>query len=147
MNISTLQFGELTIAEQEIYTFPQGIPGFEQYVRYIFIQPDLESPFIFLQCVDEGDVALVLTNPFVFFPDYDLELSESVVAELEIGSKEDVVVWSVVTVGKQLVEATVNLLAPIIVNVNTKLGKQVILHDSPYVAKHKLVQSDTSDAE
>src|SRR5690349_4858780 len=102
MNITTLQFGEITIAEQEVFTFPQGIPGFEQYVRYIFIQPDPESPFIFLQSVDNGEVALVLTNPFVFFPEYDLELSDSVITELEISSREDVAVWSVVSVGEQL---------------------------------------------
>lgn len=145
MNITTLQFGELTIAEKEVFTFPQGIPGFEQNVSYIFIQPDMESPFIFLQCVDNGDVALLLTNPFEFFPDYDLELSDSVVTELGIESKEDVAVWSVVSVGAQLEEATLNLLAPIIVNVNTRLGKQVILHGSSYNAKHKLMQSVPSD--
>lgn len=138
MNISTLQFGELTIAEQEVFTFPQGIPGFEEYLRYIFFQPDPESPFLFLQCVENGNIALVLTNPFIFFPEYDLELSESVTKELEIESTEDVAVWSVVTVREQLEEATLNLLAPIIVNVNTRTGKQVILHDSPYSAKHKL---------
>lgn len=145
MNITTLQFGELTIAEKEVFTFPQGIPGFEQYVRYMFIQPDMESPFIFLQCVDDGNVALLLTNPFEFFPDYDMELSDSVVTELGIESKEDVAVWSVVSVGVQLEEATLNLLAPIIVNVNTRLGKQVILHGSSYNAKHKLMQSVPSD--
>jgi flagellar assembly factor FliW len=145
MNITTLQFGELTIAEKEVFTFPQGIPGFEQFVSYIFIQPDMESPFIFLQCVDDRNVALLLTNPFEFFPDYDMELSDSVVTELGIESKEDVAVWSVVSVGEQLEEATLNLLAPIIVNVNTKLGKQVILHGSSYNAKHKLMQSVPSD--
>ncbi|CAN7152516.1 flagellar assembly protein FliW [Paenibacillus sp. LjRoot153] len=145
MNITTLQFGELTIAEHEVFTFPQGIPGFEQNVRYIFIQPDVESPFIFLQCVDNGNLALLLTNPFEFFPDYDMELSDSVVIELGIESKEDVAVWTVVSVGEQLEEATLNLLAPIIVNVNTRLGKQVILHGSSYNAKHKLMQSVPSD--
>lgn len=145
MNITTLQFGELTIAEKEVFTFPQGIPGFEQFVNYIFIQPDMESPFIFLQCLDDGNVALLLTNPFEFFPDYDLELSDSVVTELGIESKEDVAVWSVVSVGVQLEEATLNLLAPIIVNVNSRIGKQVILHGSSYNAKNKLMQSVPSD--
>ncbi|OCT13152.1 hypothetical protein A8709_20625 [Paenibacillus pectinilyticus] len=146
MLLTTLQFGELTVEEQEIFTFHQGIPGFEDNLRYMFIQPDAESAFFFLQSVDDGDIALVVTNPFMFFPDYDFEIPEGVITEMEIESTDDVAVWSVVTVNKNIQDTSVNLLAPIIVNVNTRVGKQVILHNSSYHAKHKIAPSDTSEA-
>lgn len=147
MIITTLQFGELNIEEWEVFFFHQALPGLEDYQRYIFIQPDPESPFVFLQSIENGDIALVLTNPFLFFSEYDFELSEGVIKELEIESAEDVVVWSVVSVKDRVEEATLNLLAPIVVNVNTRVGKQVILHESPYSTKHKLALSETSEAE
>jgi flagellar assembly factor FliW len=147
VNITTLQFGEIIIDEKEVFVFSQGLPGFEGHPRYIFLQPDPESPFVLLQSVEDPDIAMVLTNPFVFFPDYDFELSEGMLKEMEIESAEDVTVWSTVSVRGQAEEATLNLLAPIIVNVKSHRGKQIILHGSSYSTKHKLAHSESSEAE
>jgi flagellar assembly factor FliW len=138
MLLNTLQFGELTIEEKEIFTFPYGIPGFEDYSRYIFIRSDEASPFVFMQCVDEGNLSLIIANPFTFYPEYDFVLSDTVQAELGIANAEDVAVWNVVSVKEQAGSATLNLLAPIIVNVNSRQAKQVILHQSEYKTNHQL---------
>jgi flagellar assembly factor FliW len=146
VNITTLQFGEITIDEKEIFVFPQGLPGFEGHPSYIFLQPEPESPFVLMQSVEDPDIAMVLTNPFVFYPDYDFELSEGILKEMEIESAEEIAVWSTVSVRGGAKEATLNLLAPIIVNVKNRRGKQVILHGSSYNTKHKLTHSETSEA-
>jgi flagellar assembly factor FliW len=147
VNITTLQFGEITIDEKEVFVFPQGLPGFEGHPSYIFLQHEPESPFVLMQSVEDPDIAMVLTKPFVFFPDYDFELSEGILKEMEIESAEDVAVWSTVSVRGGLKEATLNLLAPIIVNVKNRRGKQIILHGSSYNTKHKLAYSESSESE
>jgi flagellar assembly factor FliW len=138
MIVSTLSFGELEIEPQEVYEFPQGIPGFEEYHRFIIVQPNAELQFCYLQSVEESGLALLVCNPFLFFKDYDFQLSEAYQQELRITEEKDVVVWSVVTINWQSNEATMNLLAPIVVNIREKRGKQIILHDSEYRTKHNL---------
>jgi flagellar assembly factor FliW len=139
MIINTLQFGELHVEGTEVFTFTQGIPGFEEYRHYFFIQSEPDSPFIIMQCMDNGDVSLIITNPFVYYPNYDFEIPDSVVSELDIQSVQDVAVWAVVAVRDQPSDATLNLLAPIIVNVVNRRAKQIIVHNSNYQTKHKLV--------
>ncbi len=145
MIVSTLIFGELEIEPQEIYDFPQGIPGFEEFHRFIIVQPEAELQFCYLQSVEESGLALVICNPFLFFKDYDFLLSESNQQELRIAQEEDVVVWSVVTINLQSNKATMNLLAPIVVNITEKCGKQIILHDSEYRTKHELIFPETAE--
>jgi flagellar assembly factor FliW len=143
MKVHTRQFGELDINEQEIITFPQGIPGFEDYQRYTFIQSEESLPFVFLQSADNGELCLILTNPFPFMPEYDFKLSPSAQKELDIQEASDVTVWSVVSIREQLSQATLNLLAPIIVNVRNRQARQVILHNTDYRTKHPLQVTDT----
>lgn len=138
MIVSTTSFGELEIEPSEIYEFPQGIPGFEEYHQYIIVQPDVEMQFCYLQSVEESGLALLICNPFLFFKDYDFQLPDTNLQELRVLEEKDLVVWSVVTINWQSNEATMNLLAPIVVNIREKRGKQIILHDSDYRTKHNL---------
>ena len=84
--------------------------------------------------------------PFLFFKDYELSIPDSVQAELKIEKQEDVLVWSVVTVNDDFTKITLNLLAPIIWNVQEKLAKQIILHDSEYNVKHEIMLSEVGEA-
>jgi flagellar assembly factor FliW len=147
VKIETRQFGELDIREEDIVKFERGLPGFEQLKRFIFVEPDPDLPFSFLQSVEDADVAFIVTNPFLFYPDYEFELSPSVQEELNIVSERDVAVWSVVTVREKASDATVNLLAPLVVNVKEKRGRQIVLHDSGYGTKHPLFREKPPAAE
>jgi flagellar assembly factor FliW len=143
MRVSTANFGELDIETEDIFTFPQGIPGFEDLRRFVIIQPDPQMPFSYLQSVEQGELSIIMTNPFLFYPDYELQLSDQTQEELGIEQEKDVLVWSTVSIKDQIKDATTNLLAPIIVNVKKKCGKQVILHGTDYITKHRLMQKET----
>ena len=147
MKIATRQFGEMDVREQDIVRFERGLPGFEELKRFVFVEPEPDLPFSFLQSVDDADVAFIVTNPFLFYPDYEFELTEPTQEELNIRSERDVAVWSVVTVRGQAAEATINLLAPIVVNVKDKRGRQIVLHDSGYGTKHPLFREKPPAAE
>lgn len=138
MKVSTLHFGELEYSEQEVFYFTQGIPGLEEHHRFLLIPLEEGIPFSYLQSIDEGILAILITNPFDYFQDYDFSLNEGTQVELQIEDPQDIEVWSIVKVNENLSEATINLLAPIIVNSKKRLGKQVILHNSGYTIKHPL---------
>jgi len=146
MKINTLFFGELEVEEQEVITFPQGIPGFEEWTRYVLIHPEESAPFSYIQSLEEAGLSFLVGNPFSFFEEYDFTLTEVVQLELQIESPDDVAVWSVITVNEDCTAMTVNLLAPIVMNTRVRLGKQIILHDSPYRTKHELVLSPADEA-
>ncbi|MBM7566477.1 flagellar assembly protein FliW [Paenibacillus sacheonensis] len=140
MIIQTSRFGQLEIEDNEIIQFPQGIPGFPEYKPYTLISVE-DSPFYFLQSVEEGSLSFVLVSPFEFFPSYEFELSADALHELGHPAREDVRVLNIVTVKDDIEEATVNLAAPIVWSGATRAGIQVILQDASYRTKHLLFQS------
>lgn len=140
MMIETLRFGPLEVDEDQVLLFEQGLPGFEKLRRFLLVAPDGDLPFAFLQSVEDGEVALLLTNPFMFYADYEFELPEDAVQSLRIDSQDDVAIWSVVSLTGSLETATLNLLAPIVLHMKERVGRQVILHGSGYQTKHPLRQ-------
>lgn len=144
MLVETTRFGKIELLEENMYSFVKGIPGFEEYTKFACI--DIEgTPFSHLQSVENGDLALIIVDPFMFYSTYEFHLPDSVVQEMEIETPEHVHVRCVVTVIDSLEKATVNLLAPIVLNTKNKTGKQIVLHQSDYTTKHPLLPSANHD--
>jgi flagellar assembly factor FliW len=53
----------------------------------------------------------------------------------------ELAVYAVATIPEDPTRATVNLMAPIVINDKGRSGKQVILHESKYSVKHPLFNS------
>lgn len=136
MIIETASIGELNIEQDQIFHFPKGIPGFEYETEFAVIKVE-EGPFSYLQSLKTVNLSFLLTDPFLFLPQYEFELHKTEAAELEI--KENVSVRVIVTLRDKLEETTLNLLAPIVLNPDNRKGKQVVLHHSPYSTRHMLL--------
>ncbi|WP_144934271.1 flagellar assembly protein FliW [Paenibacillus sp. 32O-W] len=141
MKLSTIRLGELEIEEDQLIYFRQGLPGFERLRQFVILQPDEQIPFSYLQSVEDGNISFIITDPFIFYPEYSFELPESIKEELEIKDEKVVQVAAIISVREQLESATINLQAPLVINTARKLGKQVILHDSAYKPKHALIRN------
>ncbi len=146
MILKTKNFGEIEIDEKNIIHFPEGILGFEEEKQFVMIKDeDEQNPFQWLQSVQNPELAFVIINPFFVFPDYDIVLSKSVQEKLKIEDEKDVAVYSIVVVPEDIEKMTVNLLGPIVININKKLGKQVILDDDRYTTKHYIFKQRSQD--
>lgn len=123
--------------------FKDGIPGFEEYKNYqIEINEDDENPFNILQSLDDEELSFIIIDPFTINPNYDFNLTESTVEKLEINEPIDVSVYTIVTIPDGDYQSmTTNLLAPIIVNTKNKQAKQIILNETQYSTKHKIIAS------
>ncbi|MNC28491.1 Flagellar assembly factor FliW [compost metagenome] len=135
MLIETVTLGQLDINEEQIYHFPKGIPGFESETDFAVIELQ-EGPFSYLQSLKTDTLALLLTDPFLFYKSYEFELPQSEMEELAI--QTSVQVRAVVTIKEKLDESTLNLLAPIVFNPDKRIAKQVVLHRSDYSTKQLL---------
>lgn len=121
MKIYTKFFGEIIIDDNDIITFNSGIPGFEEYKKFIILDLESKSTLKCLQSTESKDVCLVIINPWDYFNDYQIELSDDEVDCLEIEKEEDVLVYNVLTIRQDKI--TANLLAPIVINSLKKKGK------------------------
>lgn len=130
MLINTKFLGEVEIKESEIISFNQGLPGFREYQQFILLSLDADLPLAVLQSTEEATIGFVVAFPFAFKQDYAFDLSDEDKEDLQIEKEEDVLTYSIVTLQENFVDSTINLLAPIIININKKLGKQIVLQDS-----------------
>lgn len=111
--------------------FPWGMPGLE-YNEYLLQALSEESPFFFLQSIEEPQIGLLLINPFIAFSDYEFDLSDEVAGQMKIDNQSGMAVLCTVNTSKGIDSATVNLLAPIIINIRDQIGKQVVLNEKKY---------------
>ncbi|WP_196599968.1 flagellar assembly protein FliW [Pectinatus frisingensis] len=139
-SINTVRFGNIKIDETKIIKFPHGIPPFEDEHEFVIIPYSEESPFLFLQSVSTARLAFLMVNPFMFFNDYEFVVNDDVMDELQIKNREDISIFSLLTIpNKDIKKTTANLLAPIIINQSNYKGLQLILENTNYTTRHLLV--------
>ena len=127
MRIETERFGSLQIDEKELFLFPQGIIGLET-LRQWALMPDPENPTVaWLQSASRGDRALAVISPRVFVPDYRVHVSRRSLETLQLRSDHRTYVLTTLAGGKG--RLTTNLRAPIIMNLDRRLGVQVVTGD------------------
>ena len=142
MRIHTLNFGDLDIAENTIITFDDGLPGFPQLHRFVILDMEDIKPFLYLQTLPDDDtpaIALYLINPFLVDPSYEFRLTDSDMEAIKSTNSAELTIYSVATIPTDPREATLNLMAPIVVNEKDRCGRQVILHESKYSVRHPLL--------
>lgn len=144
MNIRTKYHGEIQVNEEDIITFEQGIPGFPNENHFILLPLDQESPFIIMQSQTTIELGFVVVNPFLFFQNYEFDLLENDKEVLKITAQEDIQILSILTVKDPFSESTVNLQAPVIINHKEKLAKQIILNNTPYTTRHRIIQEEVT---
>jgi len=141
MILKTKFFGEIEIEEHHILNFEHGLPGFENYRKFVLIDSGEEgSPFKYLQSFDEQRLAFVLVDPFAIKKDYEIELDDEVLKELKINDHSQVEVYSIVVVPEDINKMTMNLQAPVIINRSANCGKQVILDTDRYGVRHYVLE-------
>jgi flagellar assembly factor FliW len=114
LTFESTRFGTVEVDDNAIIEFPAGLIGLDS-ARWALIASDDESPFAWLHSVERADLALPVTNPWLFFADFELELSDSDSEALGTEDPDDVEVLVTVRASGEINEFSANLRAPIVV--------------------------------
>ncbi|MGH1492431.1 MAG: flagellar assembly protein FliW [Acidimicrobiales bacterium] len=142
MHVQSSRFGEFEIEASRALNFTQCLLGFPHSKTYVVIEVE-DSPYIWLQSADEPDVAFLATSPFLFFPEYDLELGDEEQSALDVADVAQVEVLTLLTVHRSSDDTaetiTANLLGPIIINTESRQALQLVLDNPTYSTRELLV--------
>ncbi|HVU05592.1 MAG TPA: flagellar assembly protein FliW [Polyangiaceae bacterium] len=135
MKIDTTRFGTLDLPEDARIRFPAGIIGFPDETEMVLL-PHGDSPYVaWLQSVKTPGFSLPVVSAHGIgeaFPDVPLVAAAGRAGVG--GDAADLAVMAVLTAPKGQ-PATVNLLAPIVVNSATRTGAQLVLEGSRYTTR------------
>jgi flagellar assembly factor FliW len=139
-SLKTRNFGYIEVRADQIIYLEPGLLGFNQYHRYVLIEHQRETPFLWLQCLDKADLAFVVVDPRCLLSDYQPASLSLAMRELEVKNSEDLKILAILTIppGKPQ-EMTANLMGPVVINLKTRQGRQLIVEDTHYSHKHRLL--------
>jgi flagellar assembly factor FliW len=113
LTIDSSRFGPIEIASEDVIEFPNGLIGLGGS-RYAIVAAGNDGAFSWLHSIDDPALALPIANPWHFFNDYAVELSDAD-SEPITADPADVAVWVTVRAGAELADFYANLRAPILV--------------------------------
>ena len=138
MEISTTRFGSLSISDDDVLTFVDGLIGMEECRRWALLADAQNATLGWLQSLDRPEVALAVVSPRRFVADYRARVTRRDVEPLGVARAEDAQVLVIVNqVGDSL---ALNLKAPLVINVTTRLGRQIVAEDD-HAVQHLLSSS------
>ena len=147
IKINTKRFGEMEFSEESVVKVLGGLIGLSGHENFIIIRYQDDSPFYWLQCVDDPELALVMVNPLIFKPDYDPPIPLSVTEELEVQAAGDLSVFVIVTIpAGSPQDMTANLLGPVVVNPNSRKAKQLVLDERLYSHRYRVITPENDRA-
>lgn len=129
------------ISDKQQIIFEEGILAFEEYKNYILLE-DEDSPFYWLQSVDNTELAFALIDPLEIHKTYSPKINKQYLEKIGQGNDEDYAIYVIANIPEEVNKMTVNLRAPIVINVNLRKGIQVIVENEEYKTKHKVFQQD-----
>ena len=133
MKIQTARFGEIEVAEERIFNFELPIIGFNELKKFVIVDTNKDSFFKWLQSTEDPELAFPIVSVFSMNVDYTLDLQDSVVEALNIENVESVLVMNIASIPQDNPQGTtLNLLAPLIFNLESQKAGQVILSGSGY---------------
>lgn len=133
MKIDTVRFGEIEIEKERIFSFALPIIGFNELKDFVILDLNKDSFFKWLQSVEDPSLAFPIVSVFSMNVDYSIDLPDNVVETLKIQNVESLLVMNIASIPQDDPQGTtINLLAPIVFNLDEHLAGQVILSGSGY---------------
>jgi flagellar assembly factor FliW len=122
------RFGDFEVSPDRVLHFPQGLIGFPGVRRFVILDHRPGSPFKWMLCLEQPDLAFAVVEPGKLVPEYRAPLD---LAARTLGTDPaDVALFVIVTIPSDPMAMTVNLMAPVIVDVRTRTSRQLVLEDA-----------------
>jgi flagellar assembly factor FliW len=137
VKVLTKAYGPVEVDERQKIVFPRGLFGFETFTDYVLLDAERE-PFYWLQSLDNEQTAFILVNPFLFRPDYEMDIDNDELTSINVSDPAEALIFSIVTIPLSG-PITANLQGPLVINRDTRLGLQVVLADPRWKTRHDII--------
>jgi flagellar assembly factor FliW len=127
--------------------FPSGLIGLEEWKQFVFVSHPAGGDLRLLQSMDDTRVSFILAPPWHIMPDYKVTVSEADARLLKYAAgstvvssaKDELTAYCVISIQEEPFSVTVNLLGPLVINRESRVGLQVILTDSNFGARYQIL--------
>ena len=140
MQVSTKMMGTVYVDNDCIINIPDGLFGFEEYKDFALVESEYQ-PFIWLQSLQDLNLAFLLIDPFLIEPNYEADIDDKELARIDITDPSDVVVFTIVTIPNDGSAVTANFQGPLIINKKNKKCMQAVLDNPRWTTKHNIVEA------
>lgn len=137
--------GRLDIDSGRVVQFIEPIAGFPTCFRYTLL-PYMQAngredaAMRWLQAMDPPFHTFIVADPWSVAPDYSPEIADADAEQLDALSFPQATLYGIMTVSQQLRELSINLRAPLVVNQQMRLAKQVVLLNGEYTTNHRVCE-------
>jgi flagellar assembly factor FliW len=138
VKVTTKAYGLIDIDEYQKITIASGLFGFESFKDYVLLDAE-RQPFYWLQSMDVEQIAFILVNPFLFRPDYEIDINDGELSEIGISDPQKALIFTIVTIPADGGPMTANLQGPLVINRDTHQGKQAVLTDPRWRTRHNIM--------
>lgn len=146
MIVKTSRFGEKEVPDEALLVFPEGVIGFRDATRFVMFECSDDGIFKWLQSCDRPELAFVICEASIIVPNYEILIGEKERQVLKLAKPEDAVVCLILVIPKNPSDATANLLGPLVMNTETRLGMQVVVVNPQYSTRYRLFRDPNNQA-
>lgn len=138
MKVNTTRFGELQVKNEDVITFSEGLLGFETLTKFFVVDPGDSTLILWLQSSENGSTAFPIIEPKIFKPDYVAKLLPADMSSVELENINNAKIYSILTIPSDITAMNANLKAPIVINNEKNIARQIVLQDNKLSVKYEM---------
>ena len=138
MKVNTTRFGELQVNNEDIINFSEGLLGFEKLSQFFVVDPGDSTLILWLQSIEDASIAFPIIEPKIFKPDYVAKLLPADMNSVKIENVNEARIYSILTIPSDITTMSANLKAPVVINNEKKIAKQIVLQDNKLTVKFEM---------
>ena len=140
MDVKTKHGTVVSVDNDHIFNFPEGLFGFELYHNYAVYESEY-SPFMWMQSIEDPHLAFLIVDPFLICNEYETDIDDASLKKIGITKPEDIIIMTIVTVPHDGSAITANFQGPLVINKKNHQCMQAILSDNRWSTKVDIVQA------
>jgi flagellar assembly factor FliW len=127
-----------SLDESTIVNFNEGLIGLPDFRQAALVKLPNHEPFFWLASMTDPNVRFLVVEAIEFFPDFAPPVSPAVQAQIELDIEHKPLVFATIKLAADWKETTINLRAPIFLNLRKMCGVQAVLTETGFRLDEKL---------
>ncbi len=138
LQIASRALGDIVVSTAWVMHLPQPLGGFPGHQDFVLV-PAARNGLWWLQALEDPDLTFLLGDPFIVDRDYAFDLADADRAALRIERESDAFGLAMITLPTAIgSEATANFRAPLVFNLERRLGLQVVSRDDAHSVRRPI---------